>query len=158
VLSPLTVTDAADMVLVLEADSLYAFIGGGPPALDQLRRRYERQVTGRSDDGSQDWLNWIMRERDHRQPVGTVQATVVDEGRRGDVAWVVGVPWQRRGFAREAAMALVLWLRSSGVGLVTAHIHPDHRASAAVARAAGLRPTGAMHDGEQRWELTDPPT
>lgn len=34
---------------------------------------------------------------------------------------------------------------------VIAHIHPDHLASAAVARAAGLAPTAEMQDGEVRW-------
>ncbi|MFI5080697.1 MAG: hypothetical protein ACHQCE_06480 [Streptosporangiales bacterium] len=34
---------------------------------------------------------------------------------------------------------------------VVAHIHPGHLASQGVARAAGLSPTGDVHDGEVRW-------
>ncbi|QIQ05109.1 GNAT family N-acetyltransferase [Streptomyces liangshanensis] len=92
--------------------------------------------------------------------VGTVQATVTSAapgsgpGRGGvaEIAWVVGTPWQGRGFASEAARGLVRWLEVRGVGSVIAHIHPDHHASAAVARACGLTPTTVWHDGEVRWE------
>ncbi|WP_330304784.1 MULTISPECIES: hypothetical protein [unclassified Streptomyces] len=41
---------------------------------------------------------------------------------------------------------------------VLARIHPGHHASAAVAEAAGLSPTGTVHGGEARWELTVRPS
>jgi hypothetical protein len=41
-------------------------------------------------------------------------------------------------------------LRDAG-WTVVAHVHPDHRASQGVARAAGLRPTDVVQDGEVRW-------
>ncbi|RII97089.1 GNAT family N-acetyltransferase, partial [Clavibacter michiganensis subsp. insidiosus] len=47
---------------------------------------------------------------------------------------------------------MVEWLREGGVGIVRAHIHPDHAASAAVARRLGLAPTDERVDGEVRWE------
>ena len=44
------------------------------------------------------------------------------------------------------------WLLASGTAdAVVAHIHPDHAASVAVARAAGLAPTAERHDGEVVW-------
>ncbi len=46
---------------------------------------------------------------------------------------------------------MVAWLREQRAGIV-AHIHPDHQASAAVARAVGLAPTSTLEDGELRWE------
>jgi RimJ/RimL family protein N-acetyltransferase len=50
--------------------------------------------------------------------------------------------WQGHGIASEAARAVVGWLERRGVAIITAHIHPDHHAAAAVATRAGLRPTG----------------
>ena len=87
--------------------------------------------------------------------VGYVQATVVDgeHGRVAELAWVVGTPWQGRGYAKEAAQALSGWLRTQGVGTVIAHIHPAHAASARVAASTGLTRTDHQQDGEIRWQL-----
>ena len=52
----------------------------------------------------------------------------------------------------SAVGALVAWLEARGVGIVVAHVHPDHVASASVAAAAGLVRTDVVHDGEVRWE------
>jgi RimJ/RimL family protein N-acetyltransferase len=155
-LTPLTVDDADAMVGVLADPALYTFIGGRPPTLEQLRQQYRRQVAGRSAGGSPDWFNWIVRLRDTGEPMGTVQATILDDATRGEIAWIIGVPWQGNGFAREAVAALARWLHARRVAVLAAHVHPDHGASAVVARAAGLAPTGDMHDGEQRWASHPP--
>jgi hypothetical protein len=80
---------------------------------------------------------------------GYVQATVTPA--QASVAWVVGTPWQGRGIAGEAALALVTWLRNRGVSTIVATVHPDHAVSSAVARRAGLIPTDARVDGEVVW-------
>jgi RimJ/RimL family protein N-acetyltransferase len=98
-LTPLTVDDADAMVGELADPALYTFIGGRPPTLEQLRQQYRRQAVGRSADGSQDWFNWIVRLRDTDEPIGTVQATILDDATRGEIAWIIGVPWQGNGFA-----------------------------------------------------------
>jgi RimJ/RimL family protein N-acetyltransferase len=155
-LVPLTVADAAEMVGVLSGDALYAYTGGAPPGLGELRARYARQVAGRSPDGREEWRNWILRRVPDGEAVGYVQATMSGEGRRAEIAWVVGMRWQGQGYATEAAKALVGWLDARGVGLIQAHIHPGHAASAAVARRAGLRPSGAAERGEQLWRRDRP--
>jgi RimJ/RimL family protein N-acetyltransferase len=81
--------------------------------------------------------------------VGTVQATVTPDV--AWVAWVIGAPWQGRGIASEAAVALIGWLRSRGVTAIAAAIHPGHPASAGVAVRAGLTRTDETIDGEQVW-------
>ncbi|GAA2028322.1 GNAT family N-acetyltransferase [Catenulispora yoronensis] len=151
-LTPLSAADAEEMVPVLAAPELYAFIGGEPPTPDALRARYARQAAGGPADGSQEWHNWIVRRAEDGVAVGTVQATVVDAGRAADVAWVVGAEFQGRGYAAEAAGGMVAWLREHGVAEVRAHIHPDHAASARVAGRVGLAATGVLDDdGEQLW-------
>lgn len=152
VLEPLEPGHADEMVAVLADPVLYRHTGGQPPSDDELRRRYELQARGRSDDGTALWLNWIVRERSTGAAVGFVQATVGIAARTADVAWVVGVPFQGRGYAREAAMAMVDRLHDEGVDGVTAHIHPDNAPSEGVARALGLGPTTTVVDGEVRWE------
>ena len=151
-LVPLRVDDADEMVGVLADPALYAFTGDSPPDLANLRARYARQATGRSADGAEQWLNWIARLRDSGEGIGFAQATVAANGLRADVAWLIGVPWQGRGFAAEAATAVVAWLKGAGVLVIEAHVHPDHQASEAVARRAGLAPTETFDgDGERIW-------
>lgn len=151
-LVPLAVADADEMVGVLSGDALYAFTGGSPPGLAELRARYARLAAGRSPDGREEWRNWIIRREPDRAAVGYVQATIVDEGMRAEIAWVVGLAWQRQGFAAEAARALVAWLDARGITAIQAHIHPDHTASAAVARRAGLLPRDHFDNGEELWQ------
>jgi len=152
VLEPLTRADAKEMVHVLGDERLYEFTGGHPPAVAELRERYARWESRRSPDGSEEWLNWTVRRVDDRAAVGTVQATVTEGGRRAEVAWLIGAEWQGRSYASEAARALVDWLELRGVSVITAHIHPGHRASQAVARHAGLVATDALEDGEVVWQ------
>jgi RimJ/RimL family protein N-acetyltransferase len=141
---------ADEMFPLLNDASLHTFTGGGPSTLAQLRDRYRRQVAGHSPDGTQRWLNWVVRRREDGQAVGTLQATVT--GEQAEVAWVVASPYQGRGFAREAAEAMVGWLREQGVTTLVAHVHPDHKASARVAAALGLSATATVVDGEIRWQ------
>ncbi|WP_250301140.1 GNAT family N-acetyltransferase [Streptomyces sp. A 4/2] len=153
-LLPLRVAYAGEMAEVLADPALHAFIGGDPATVDELRARYVRQVAG-SPDPAVTWWNWVIRLRTEGCLAGTVQATV--EPPVAEIAWVVGTPWQGRGIAKEAAAGLVAHLGSvPGVRDVIAHIHPDHAASAAVAGAVGLRPTGEWQDGEVRWQSSLP--
>ena len=71
--------------------------------------------------------------------MGTVQAT--------------RVPWQGRGYAGEAAQAMVGWAPDQGMQEVVAYIHPKHHASAAVAARAGLLPT-EIDEGERVWRTS----
>jgi RimJ/RimL family protein N-acetyltransferase len=154
-LVPLRVADAAAMVAVLADPALYTYIGGAPPTRVDLVRRFRAQVAGRSPDGREAWHNWIVRERGSEAAVGFVQATIVDDDPpSAAIAWVIGTPWQGRGYATEAARALVVWLEASAVRSIVAHIHPDHGASAAVAARAGLEPTDELVEGERVWRLT----
>ena len=153
-LEPLSVDHAEEMAPLLEDPSLHGFTGGRPLGLEELRHRYRGQTRGRSQDGTERWLNWIVRLEQSREPIGSVQATVRvrGEGFDADLAWVIAVPHQRRGYATEAAMAMARWLREQGVGVLAANINPRHEASIRVARALGMTATDAVIDGEIRWE------
>ena len=168
------------MVGLLADRSLYAFYDDeASPGLAGLRARYARQAAGRSPDGREVWHSWIVRERESGRAIGFVQATVgatagtstatvdtaatpYDGAGSAELAWVIGVPWQGRGYATEAATAVRDAVRGPGsatgddVTLVHAHIAPGHTASETVARRLGLVPTSVVHEGETRWELPAP--
>ncbi|MGF1665517.1 MAG: GNAT family N-acetyltransferase [Acidimicrobiia bacterium] len=147
ILEPLDVAHAPEMTLVLADPSLYEFTGGAPPTPEGLTAQYRGQVAGSGDDGEV-WHNWVIRL--DGAAVGFVQATVT--GASSDVAWVVGVAWQGRGIATEAAGAMCQWLIGGGVQRLEAHVHPGHVASQRVAAALGLVDSGELDDeGESIW-------
>jgi RimJ/RimL family protein N-acetyltransferase len=157
-LVPLSPGHADEMAAVLADPDLYTFTGSSPPTCQELRARYERWTAG-SPDPAVSWCNWVIQLRRPRCLAGTVQATIsTGDEPLAEVAWVVGTPWQGQGIATEAALALISWLRQQSVSTVIAHIHPRHQASAAVAAAAGLTPTGQLQDGETLWRLTMTPS
>ena len=154
-LVPLQPGHAAEMAAVLADPDLYTFTGGAPPQAGELRARYERWTAGPGDPAVS-WDNWVIQLRGPGALAGYVQATVTDTAGTltAEVAWVVAKPWQGHGMGSEAARALAGWLGGHRVRSIVAHIHPDHRASAAVASAVGLTPAGEWQDGEQRWRMT----
>ena len=138
------------MATVLADPSLFAFIGGSPPSVEELRSRYRRWQAG-SDRGGETWHNWIARASADGAAIGHLQATVDESRYEADVAWVVGTAWQGRGLASEAARVVVAWLEATGITGITAHIRPGHRASERVAERIGMVPTPALEDGERVW-------
>lgn len=148
-MQPLRIEDADDLAALLFDAAIYRFIGGQPDSVESLAGRYRQLAAAVPPDESERWLNWVVRDRASGATVGTVQATLRDSWAM--VAWIIGVKFQGRGFAREAATALVEWLPSQGVDAVEAHVHPDHGVSAAVAAAAGLAPTAEIVEGEIVW-------
>ncbi|HZX03070.1 GNAT family N-acetyltransferase [Kribbella sp.] len=150
-LLPLRVEYAVPMAEVLSDPGLYTFTGGEPPTVEALETRYRRQLAG-PDREDEQWLNWVVRYDDNL--IGFVQATVT--GSTAEIAWVIGTAWQGRGFAKEAALGLVTWLRGGTAHRIIAHVHPEHTASAAVAAAIGLARTDVLEDGEYLWSTADP--
>ena len=130
-LVPLVRAHADELFPALTDEALYAYTHQVPPvSLSALRDRFALLESRRSTDGTELWLNWLLRESG--DAIGYVQATVIAE--EATIAWVVGSAWQRRGYATEAVDAMISWLRSVGTRVIRANIHPDHAASQRVAR------------------------
>ena len=150
VLEPLLPAHADEMFPILNDARLHEFTGGTPATLAELRVRYGLLNGRRSPDGKEGWLNWVIRARETAAAVGSVQATIV--GNEASVAWVIGAEWQGRGFATEAATALVSHLLADPtIFSVRALIADGHVASERVAERAGLQVTGELKDGERVW-------
>jgi RimJ/RimL family protein N-acetyltransferase len=148
-LQPLRADFAPELVGVFAGEELYSFTGGGPPSLPELEERFAAQEVGHSPDGTEIWLNWIVRLAGDATPVGTVQATVV--GATASLAWVIGLGWQGNGYATEAALGMATWLEGRGVVGLSAAIHPLHRASGRVAEHLGMEASDERIGGERIW-------
>ena len=106
VLEPLVAAHAEAMFGVLANTELYRYLdSAAPQSVDDLTRTYARLESCRSADGSDLWLNWIIRERG-KAPIGYVQATVVAQ-RAAWIAYVLSPLHQGRGHAREATLAML---------------------------------------------------
>ena len=101
------------------------------------------------------WRNWVVRRGSDGRVVGHVQATV--RGTVAELAWVIAVEMQGRGFATEAARAAARSLRDDdGIGTLEATIAEGHVASEGVARHLGLVVTDEIRDGERVWRRRVP--
>jgi RimJ/RimL family protein N-acetyltransferase len=156
-LMPMRSEHAAALAVVLGDPALHRFTGGEPEDVTSLRQRLERQSRGSPVPG-QRWCNWVVRRSPAGPAIGTMQATVtVGPPATAELAWVIAREHQGRGCATEAAALAAAWLRDYGVGRLRAHIHPEHKASMAVARAIGLTATNRIVAGEVLWEAVDQP-
>jgi len=110
-LEPLVAGHAEAMYEALREPELYKYLDHGPPpSVEHLRGVYAQLESRVSPDGSQLWLNWVVRVRGG-EPAGFVQATVA-----GADAWVAYVLARKHwglGFATEAMQAMIGYLRSA---------------------------------------------
>ena len=65
-------------------------------------------------------------------PVAHIAATV--QGSLAWLAWIAGVDHQRRGYATEAALAIMNHLATHGISAFAATLRESHAASEGVAR------------------------
>jgi RimJ/RimL family protein N-acetyltransferase len=122
---------------VLADPELYRHLPHGPPAdATFLEQRFRRLAVRRSPDGSQQWLNWVVRARGRRDAVGLVEVSV--EGTQAHLAYFVARTHWRRGIAREACAAVLEHLRED-LGVTEAIAEMDTRNTASRALVASLR-------------------
>ena len=73
-----------------------------------------------------------------------------------EIAYGVEPAFRRRGYAKEAAAALVEYATQAGVSLICAHTRPENDASARVLESCGFECLGEVMDPEDglvwRWE------
>ncbi|MQQ99856.1 GNAT family N-acetyltransferase [Glaciimonas soli] len=112
-LEPQVTSHADEMFLHLQNPALYTYIPSDVPQnLVALRLRYTRQESRRSPDGSEAWLNWIVRLKgsigsDKTPCIGFVQATVCLQEKTALVAYTVFQEFWRHGYAKEALTSML---------------------------------------------------
>jgi RimJ/RimL family protein N-acetyltransferase len=148
VLEPIAPAHAAVLYPLLSDPSLYEFLDGDPPAsAAALEERYRFWSAGSSPDGREVWLNWAARLRGTDTHVGWFQATVYPGG-EAHIAYLVFVPYQRKGFAREACAGVVRYLCSDfHVTKIVATADPRNTPSIALARSLGMTATESPGPG-----------
>jgi ribosomal-protein-alanine N-acetyltransferase len=109
-LEPLLEAHAAEMFVLLSDPAIYEFENAPPRSLEALQERYAKLESRTSEDGSQQWLNWIIRLPDG-QVAGFMQATVLAGG-RAYVAYELGSRYWRQGIASSSLQVVLRELAS----------------------------------------------
>lgn len=115
-LEPLTVSHAEEMFPVLSDPAIYEFENQPSESVAALSARYQRLETRVSPDGTERWLNWVIRKRGG-QLIGYVQATIGSNGRAA-IAYELSSEFWRQGFGLEATQAMITELAEEHAGCV----------------------------------------
>jgi RimJ/RimL family protein N-acetyltransferase len=111
ILEPQTVSHAREMFVVLSDTAIYEFENGPPQSEDWLFNRFKKLESRQSPDGTQIWLNWVIRLSD-KELAGYVQATVFKNG-SCYVAYELSSKYWRKGLGRSAVTAVLRELASN---------------------------------------------
>lgn len=141
-LEPQFAAHADEMFAVLSDPAIYEFENAPPASVDALRARYRALESRRSADGSELWLNWVVRVRGG-PAIGYVQATVLGAG-RALIAYELHSGHWRQGYGTEAVTAMIEELRNSyGVTTIAAIFKRPNYRSRGLLERLGLRPATA---------------
>src|SRR5262249_46322506 len=102
---PQTAAHAEEMFALLSDPAIYEYENGPPPSLEWLRERFARLESRSSADGSEQWLNWVIRLPTSGL-VGYVQAIVKANGQAA-IAYELSSAYWGRGLARLAVQAMM---------------------------------------------------
>lgn len=138
VLEPQRETHADELFELIKDPALHGYLDYDPPTdAVAFRRRLRKLESRRSPDGTEGWLNWVVREPGGAI-AGYVQATVYPDGQT-DIGYVIGTAFQRRGYATAAVRAMLGELAAAhGATYARATVDPKNTASAAVLDKLGF--------------------
>ena len=141
-LEPLTAAHARAMFTVLSDPAIYEFENQPPPSESWLAERYAKLERRASSDGSQLWLNWVVR-LPSGQLAGYVQATVLRSS-VALIAYELASRHWRQGIGSCAVSAMLAELQASyGVTLFAAVLKKANFRSLALLRSLGFEPGSA---------------
>ena len=130
------------MFELLSDPAIYQYENEPPASVDWLRARFSRLESRRSPDGSEQWLNWVIR-LPSSELAGYVQATVHRDGRAA-IAYVLASRYWGRGMATHAVKAMIGELRTRhGAGSLCAVFKQRNVRSQRLLERLGFTPADA---------------
>lgn len=104
-LEPQVAAHADEMFAVLSDPAIYEHENEPPASVEWLRERFRKLESRASADGSEQWINWVIRLPSSGL-VGFVQATVMPNGTAA-IAYELNSRYWGRGIAAEAVRAMI---------------------------------------------------
>lgn len=138
-LEPVRPEHAQEVWPQLDDDRMWQYFPALRPAtVDDLRRLYEKWQRGSPSD-EQVWCNWLCRERSAGVLAASLQATVFPSTKVSYIAYAVYPQHQRKGYAREAAQAVMTYVEKAyGVDRFFAEMDMRNEPSYRLAESLGF--------------------
>lgn len=151
----------AETLALKHADSLYPILAAdfelyrhipteAPASLETVKTRFENLLVGRSADGAEKWLNWVLFGKECDSIVGTLEATVREHECCALIAYFIFKGHRRQGLGAEAVLSLVTWLfdTHASVESVKAYVDEHNQPSLGLVRKAGFRHIETLKDAD----------
>ena len=164
-LEPQFAAHAPAMFDLLSDPAIYEYENHPPTSVDALRKRFRRLESRTSPDGTQQWLNWVVRLHSG-DLAGYVQATVHAD-HRAAIAYVLGSRYWGKGIAARSVHAMIDELRARhGVGECFAILKSANARSQRLLHRLGFKAASGAERGVDLeaneslmvLEATSPPT
>ncbi len=139
----------AQLVFKEFSDSrIYEFIPYPPPStLEALEERFKKFEEGKSPDGRQIWLNWLVLDKPKNKHVAWLQATVTE--RVAEIAYVVFPKYWKMGYGYRSVSLMLKYLSSSfSLSKIRATMSVGNFASIALARKIGMKRVDEIDEGD----------
>ena len=115
----------------LQDDALYHYIPDQKYAsIQALEARYSRLIQG-SATADEIWMNWVIfNDSVHKQPIGTLQATLFPQQKTVQIGYVIFKPFWGKGYASKAVEWLETHLKETfPIQYLEAYVDPQNTAS-----------------------------
>jgi RimJ/RimL family protein N-acetyltransferase len=142
------------MFSVLSDPAIYEFENAPPVTENWLTKRYERLESRGSDDGAEQWLNWVIRLPDGKL-AGYVQATVLPD-HTSYLAYELNSLYWRQGIGSSAVGAVLQELQEQyGVQVLVAVLKAKNYRSEGLLRKLGFDPASKEQEALHRDEADE---
>jgi len=115
----------------LHEDALYHYIPDQKyTSIQALEERYSRLIQG-SVTADEIWMNWVIfNDSVHKQPIGTLQATLFPQQEAVQIGYVIFKPFWGKGYASKAVEWLETHLKETfPIQYFEAYVDPQNTAS-----------------------------
>jgi RimJ/RimL family protein N-acetyltransferase len=139
-LRPLLPDDFAPFAAIQGDAEVARWLYNEPRCGAEAQAHFDRKRAGSSLGAEGDWMSCAMVERVTGVMVGDLSFHwVSDEHRTGEIGFIVAPGQQGKGYATEAAGALLDWAFAAGFHRVIGRVEPRNTASARVLEKLGMR-------------------
>ena len=147
-LEPQVETHTDGLMCALESPQTHEFIPGDPPTdREKFMDRMKKLESRISPDGLQRWLNWTVFSG--LEVIGTVQADATDSTSSASIAYMFHPNSWGKGFAFEAATAMLEHLKSQGISSFKAWTDTRNLASHKLLERLGFTKTEEIKNADE---------